>query len=806
VNVSSSWKINYSQFKPAKESLREAICTLGNGYFATRGAIPEALASRVHYPGTYIAGVYNQLTTNIAGRTVTNEDMVNCPNWIFLTFKIGNGEWFYPSTGGIISYHQTLDMRKGILNRRIRFKNHRGQRTLIETDRIVHMADPHFGAIRYVITPENYSGRIAIRTMLDGTVINSGVERYRQLNSKHWKPSFSGSFSKNGVFLSVKTNHSNIEVAQAAKIRIFVGQREMRPAIRCLTKEKERIEQEFRISVNKKESYRIEKIVSIYTSRDQDIQEPVGAAIESVQSVHRFKTLLMTHQQAWDKLWKRFDIKIKGDNFSQRVLRLHIFHLLQTASIHNINIDAGFPARGLHGEAYRGHIFWDEIFGLTFYDLHVPQISKALLLYRYRRLAKARENAKKAGYLGAMFPWQSGSSGKEETQVIHLNPISGTWGPDYSSLQRHVSFAIAYNVWQYYKRTDDFDFLLSYGAEMIFSIAQFGASLAKYNPKDGRYHTEGLVGPDEFHELYPGSSEPGLKDNTYTNLMIVWTLLRAGELLSILPEDEKEGILHRLKLSKREVSKWEDITKKMNIVINDEGIISQFDGYFELKELNWHGYMTKYGNVQRMDRILKSEGDSPDDYKVSKQADTLMIFYLLNLSEIENIFKRLGYNFDRNTLKRNFEYYVVRTSHGSTLSKVVHCYIAQLLGGPQQSWGWFQQVLESDIYDTQGETTPEGIHTGVMAGSIDIVMRGYAGINTSDDVIRINPDLPDNWQSIKLRFRCKDRWVSLTITKYEITILIQGPMTKPVKVPVEIHKRLHYLPLGKTVKVSQWKK
>ena len=799
---SSSWKIAYRQFEPVQEGLRETLCTLGNGYFATRGAIPEALASKIHYPGTYIAGLYNQLATHIVGRTITNEDMVNCPNWIFLTFKIGDGEWFYPARHGIISYKQELDMRKGILTRRICFKNRKGQRTLIEADRIVHMADPHFGAIKYVITPENYSGWITVRTMLDGTILNTGVLRYRQLNSKHWKHSSLGSFSRNGIFLSMKTSQSNIEVTEAAKIRIFVGQKEIRPHIECLTKRKERIGQEFRISVKKKESYRIEKIVSIYTSNDPGVRDPAKAAIDSVQNSRRFKSLLVTHQQAWDRLWKRFDIQIEGDEFSQKVLRLHTFHLLQTASIHNIRIDAGFPARGLHGEAYRGHIFWDEIFAMSFYDLHIPEISKGLFLYRYRRLSKAREDAKRAGCSGAMFPWQSASSGKEETQVIHLNPMSGTWGPDYSFLQRHVSFAIGYNLWQYWKRTGDLDFLLSYAAEMILSIAQFGVSLAKYDPKDGRYHTQGLVGPDEFHEGLPGSSKPGLKDNAYTNLMIVWTLLKAQAVLSTLPEVDKVQILKKLALEQEEINHWNDITQKMNIIINDEGIISQFDGYFGLRELGWDGYKARYGNIQRMDRILKTEGESPDDYKVSKQADVLMIFYLLTSSEIKNIFQRLGYSFDKNTLRKNFDYYLKRTSHGSTLSKIVCCFIAQLIGGPKEAWSWFREVLESDLYDTQGETTPEGIHTGVMAGSIDIVIRGFAGISTLEDIIRINPNLPKHWQRIKMRFRHKERWVSLSITKYQVTILIQGPMTKSFTVPVEIRGKLHYLPLGKTSKVS----
>ncbi|MBU1871851.1 MAG: hypothetical protein KKH80_03535, partial [Candidatus Omnitrophica bacterium] len=802
----STWKLVYNHFEPSQESLREALCTLGNGYFATRGAFPEALASKIHYPGTYITGLYNRLGTHIFDRTVFNEDIVNCPNWIFLTFKIGDGEWFYPSTGGIIFFQQVLDMRRGMLIRRIRFRDHKGRRTFIETERIVHMADPHLGAMQYIVTPENYSEWVTVRTMFDGTVLNAGVERYKQLNSKHWDPSSLGGFGKNGIYLSMRTNHSKIEVSQACRLRIFSGEQELKPSIKCLIKGKERIGQEFKILLNKKQSYKIEKVVSIYTSRDKGIHSPVHSAIESTHNSYRFSTLLRTHKQAWGKLWRRFDIQIEGDDFSQKALRLHIFHLLQVASVHNSNIDSGFPARGLHGEAYRGHIFWDEIFALSFFDLHIPEISKALLLYRCRRIGRAREAAKQAGYNGAMFPWQSASSGKEETQVIHLNPMSGTWGPDHSNLQRHVSFAVAYNVWQHYKRLNDLNFLISYGAELILSVAQFGASLAKYDSRDGRYHTEGLVGPDEFHEGLPGSKKPGLKDNAYTNLMIVWTLLKAKEVFSVLPEANRLRFLRKLRIDNEALMRWEEITRKMNVIINDEGIISQFDGYFDLEELDWDGYRKRYENIERMDRILKAEGDSPDNYKVSKQADVLMFFYLFPLQETEGIFKRLGYNLDKNILRKNYDYYLKRTSHGSTLSKVVFCFLAHLLGRSKDNWLLFQQVLESDLNDIQGDTTPEGIHAGVMAASVDIVLRGFTGVRTFEGIIRINPNLPENWHKIKLRFFYKERWSSLIITKQHVVIRIQGPIIKSVTIPVEVNGKLLQLPIGRTSTISLKKK
>ena len=173
--MKSCWKVVYNSFRPVEEGLREALCTLGNGYFGTRGAATESAASRKSYPGTYIAGVYNKLVTNLAGQSVTNEDLVNCPNWLFLTFRMGRGSWAVPSTARITAYRQELDLRHGVLSRDICFKDDRGQRATVKTQRIVHMGNPHRAAISYTITPENYEGWLTISSGLDGSVENKAV-------------------------------------------------------------------------------------------------------------------------------------------------------------------------------------------------------------------------------------------------------------------------------------------------------------------------------------------------------------------------------------------------------------------------------------------------------------------------------------------------------------------------------------------------------------------------------------------------------------------------------------------------------
>lgn len=800
-NNSSLWKITYHRYKPSQEGLRESLCTLGNGYLGTRGAAYESAASRINYPGTYIAGLYNKLKTNILGRAIYNDDLVNCPNWLFLTFKLEGGEWITPLNCKIDNYYQELDMRKGVLLRNIRIQDDKGNRFSVISQRIVHMGNPHQAAIKYSIISETYQGRIIVRSALDGTVENKGVDRYRDLKSKHFKNFSLGNFSKNGIFLSVDTTNSKVNVVLAARTCIYDGNKEIKPVRITNSKDAKRVFQDFEIIVSNNR-YDIEKIVAIYTSKDKCKGSPMKLAINSVKRAGRFKPILEFHKKAWISLWEKYDIKVEGDIFSQKVLRLHTFHLLQTVSNHNKNIDAGVTARGLHGEAYRGHVFWDELFIMPFYDLRLPKVSKAILLYRYRRLSQARKAALKNGYKGAMFPWQSSSTGEEETQTIHLNPLSGKWGPDYSHNQRHVSFAIAYNVWQYCKRTRDIDFIIKYGAELLLSIAQFSLSLLEYNIKDKFYHTNGLMGPDEFHEKIPGRYKSGLKDNAYSNLMIVWVLQKSLKIADILPDKDRKNVLDKIGLTEEELKTWVKISSKVKISFNEEGIASQFDGYFDLHELNWKYYKSKYGNIQRMDRILKSEGKSPDKYKVSKQADFLMIFYLLPFQELKKLFQSLGHHFNKTKLRDNYEYYIKRTTHGSTLSKVVHSYIANLLGKGEESWKLFMDVLKSDIYDSQGGTTPEGIHTGVMGGSIVIAIKGFVGLSIMEDRIKIDPNLPKHWDKVEFKICYRKNWIFFKVTKEQIIITTPSLSSKPFIVPFEIYGKRYSLNYGEERRIS----
>ncbi len=745
------WNLTYIAFDPEDEKLRETLTAIGNGYMGNRGSYEGENASDVHYPGTYIAGVYNKIATMVGGKRIYNNDFVNCPNWTLIEFAIGRSDYISPLKMEILSYRHNLNLKEGGMTRTIVCKDGLGRITLIHSRRVASMADPHLCAVKFDITPVNYNDTIHIRSVLDGTVINDNVPRYRQLNSKHLSP-VSQSKTGNGIYLHVQTSRSGYQVVMRAKTAMYKGGKSIRPA-RTISQKKGYIAEIYTLDARWNTTYSLEKLVSLHTSLDEGVKNPATAGIQTLSDIKSFQDVYQTSVRAWASIWKKADIRIDGDRFMQKVARLHTYHLLVAASPHNQTIDAGITARGLHGEAYRGHVFWDELYILPFYNLRFPEISRSLLMYRYRRLTGARQYARENGYQGAMYPWQTADGGDEETQSVHYNPKDGSWGPDLSRRQHHVSIAVFYNIWRYVSDTNDRKFLNEYGAEMMLDIARFWASIAKWDKSSGKYTIEGVMGPDEFHEQLPGTDTGGVKDNAYTNIMAVWLLEKAVETTENMSIGNLKRLKEKIEFDVEEIEKWKDICKKINVIMNKEGIISQFDGYLDLKELNWDHYHRKYGNIHRLDRILKAEGNSPDLYKVAKQADTLMTYYILPPDEVARILKQLGHSVATpiELLKKNYTYYEQRTSHGSTLSKVVHAVISSYMAEEATAWEWFVETMRSDIYDTQGGTTPEGIHCGVMAGTLDVITRYFAGIDFSNAIPQINPHLPEHWKTLAMK-------------------------------------------------------
>jgi trehalose/maltose hydrolase-like predicted phosphorylase len=758
----SRWVLDWDSRGPGAvdERHREALCTLGNGRFASRGAAPEAADDGTHYPGTYIAGCYDRLVSVVEGHEVDNEDLVNIPNWLPFTFRADQGAWFGSGSAGTPGdadervrppvpgprwQRWELDLRRGVLTRHLEVCDDLGRRTRLVQRRFVSMADPSLAALETTFVPVDWSGVLTVRSALDGRVANRGVERYRDLRGDHLRPRGTGG-DGDVAWLCSETAASGIRLALAARTTCGA------PADGAFAPAGDSawIAHDLRRTVAAGVPVTFAKVVSVRTSRDPAIEEPLAAALRDAGGAAGFDTLLARHEAAWRRIWETCAIDI-SDGDTQRVLDLHLFHLVQTLSPHTADLDAGAPARGLHGEAYRGHVFWDELFVFPFLAMNFPETARALLLYRWRRLPAAREAAAEAGLPGAMFPWQSGSDGRERTQRLHLNPRSGHWLEDRSHRQRHVGAAVAYNVWQYYQYTGDREFLLGPGAELLVEIARFLAGLAEYDKALDRYVIRGVMGPDEYHDGYVDRSEPGLDDNAYTNVMTVWVLLRALDTLGLLPESRRRELEETTGMAPHEIDLFEDVSRRMRVPFHD-GVISQFDGYGELDELDWDRYRAAYGDIRRLDRILEAEGDTCNRYKASKQADVLMLFFLLPEREVVDLLCRLGYPCESGILAATAEYYQERTSHGSTLSEVVHTWVLARTD-LSSAWRFFGRALRSDIDDLHPGTTAEGIHLGAMAGTVDILTRCFGGLAAEAGALRLAPRLPAELDRLSFAFR-----------------------------------------------------
>jgi trehalose/maltose hydrolase-like predicted phosphorylase len=306
----------------------------------------------------------------------------------------------------------------------------------------------------------------------------------------------------------------------------------------------------------------------------------------------------------------------------------------------------------------------------------------------------------------------------------------------------------------------------------MLEIARFWASLAQWSSDRERYEIRGVMGPDEFHDAYPGATAPGINNNAYTNVMAVWCLERALRLFRVLPVERCRDLCEMLSIHRAETERWEHVSRKMFLPLHEGDLISQFEGYEALEELDWESYRRRYGNIRRLDLILETEGDNPNRYKASKQADVLTLFYLFSTDALAKIFERLGYAFTPAMITRNIDYYLQRTSHGSTLSSIVHTWVLSRSDRPR-AWSLFNDALHNDISDLQDGTTAEGIHLGAMAGTVDLLQRCFTGLELRGGHLWFNPSLPDELERLRFQLRYRRQTLLVDLSKDALVVASQ---------------------------------
>nr|WP_225353449.1 glycoside hydrolase family 65 protein [Lacticaseibacillus thailandensis] len=700
----ASWHLDYyGEYTGKRNYGQEAMLTVGNGYYGLRGAYVEATADADNYPGFYVAGVYNQNTTNINGRDVVNEDLVNLPNVQYLSLGVDHGNPFQIRRADIRDIYRSLNLRTGQLQTTMLISLATGHQLVVTTTKVADMRHYHRLAIRYAVTPLNFDGSLQVYAAIDGNVQNRNVDRYNQFDQRHVAVDATTTDHNNAV-LTGHTRHSQVHFAIGSQITS--PDRDLTAAVRG-TQTSTAVRQTVNLTVHAGQTYTIDKLVAVVTDHDgEETDTALTDRVNAELQAGSFDNTAAMTQDFFADTWRRADVVVTGDITSQKLLRVNVFHLLVAgAALGAGHLDASTGARGLHGEAYRGHVFWDEMFCFPFYAEHYPAIARAMIMYRYRRLDAARQYAESVGQHGAMFPWQSAMYGDEQAQSVHLNPLTNQWDPDNSRRQRHVSLSVAYDVWLYDHLTGDHDVMHRYGLEIMLSVARFWLGMATRDEATGRYDINGVMGPDEFHEQYPNSKLGGLSNNAYTNMMVAWLFQTLTQLTKQLPAKVVQQAAAKAGWRDQDTARLTDIAAHLNLDINDDGIIGQFQGYFDLPRLDFDQYRKQYGDIARLDRILKSEGKTPDAYQVAKQADALMAYYVLNHDDVEHLIQGLGYHLPVGYFTHNLQYYLNRTTHGSTLSRIVYAALNEQDGNYDQSWQLFRQALFSDYYDIQGGTT-----------------------------------------------------------------------------------------------------
>jgi len=487
-----------------------------------------------------------------------------------------------------------------------------------------------------------------------------------------------------------------------------------------------------------------------------------------------FNNLLKNHISAWSDLWDVAGVSIWGDPETEKNFRFNIYHMLIAAPKDEGVSSIG--AKALTGEGYRGHVFWDtEIFLMPFYIYVLPDAARNMLLYRYKRLDKAREIAKAKGFKGAMFPWESAGLGEEETPAWAKDLDGKVIRIHTGNMEHHITADIAYALYHYYNVTQDKEFLKYYGYEMMFETARFWASRVEYNKKRKKYEIKHVIGPDEFHN--------DVNNNAFTNMMAKWNMITAYKLFQKLKKKEPsvyKKLTGKISISNKEVKAWRDISLSITINMRKDRIIEQFDGYFRKRQIKISNWDENYIPVISKKLTPREYGKT----QLIKQADVIMLLYLL-----ADIFRTKA-------KKKNYEYYIQRTLHKSSLSLPMYALIAVAVGDKNRAHRFFNNALHTDISNIH-KNTREGIHAACIGGTWQVMIRGFAGVRVERGVLSITPSLPNTWRKILFSLYWRGTLLKLEVKTNKVKIQPVSKEKKRGKVKIKIFGVQRELALNK---------
>jgi maltose phosphorylase len=736
--IHDEWKIIEEGFHRDENRITESLLSIGNGRSGQRANFEEKYSGD-SLQGSYVAGVYYPDKTRVGwwknGYPEYFAKILNATNWIGINVSVEDEE-LNLNTAEILSFYRDIDMKSGLLSRHFVAQLSSGKQVEVHSKRFLSISDQELGAIRYIVKALNFSGAITVTPYIDGNVVNEDSN----YDENFWIEK-STKISGSTGFVCVETKKTAFQVCTGMNFQVCLNGTRIEPALTEIQKEKY-IASVFTIEVQEGDEVCTEKyaaIISTLYHPANKIQEATEKAIKRATEAG-FDKLFTAQEKAWKKRWETSDIRIEGDLAAQQGIRFNIFQLNQTYLGDDERLNIG--PKGFTGEKYGGVTYWDtEAYCLPFELGTAPQmVSKNLLLYRYKHLPKAIENAEKLGFTdgAALYPMVT----------INGEECHNEWEITFEEIHRNG--AIAYAIYNYINYTGDREYLAPYGFEVLLALSRFWSQRINWSEEKKKFVMLGVTGPNEY--------ENNVNNNFHTSYMAVWTLKYTLEAIDYLKKEHpllSEDLVKKLKFNElKETSRWKKIIGDMYFPYDfKRKIYLQQDGFLDKELIPASQLNPKDRPINQKwswDRILRSP--------YIKQADTLQsIFWFED-------------EFDQESIKRHFDFYEPLTVHESSLSSCIHSIMAAKLGRQDKAYEMYLQTARLDLDDYNNDTC-DGLHITSMGGTWMAFVQGFGGMRVRKGQLHFNPFLPDGWNSYSFRINFRGAHLEFLMDKQQFRIV-----------------------------------
>jgi maltose phosphorylase len=763
--IHNEWKIIEEGFHPDENRVSESLLSIGNGRTGQRANFEEKYSGDT-LRGSYVAGVYYPDKTRVGwwknGYPEYFAKILNATNWIGINVSV-DGEELDLNQTEILSFYRDLDMKSGLLTRRFVAKLASGKQIEVHSRRFLSIADQEIGAIRYSVKALNFSGKISFEPYVDGDVVNEDSN----YDENFWLSIAQGVNSDSG-FVCLETKKTAFQVCTGMQFKVKLNQK-------LLTLETTEIEKEkyigscFTVEVKQGDEVCIEKyaaIISTLYHAKNKLQDATKKALKR-SSDKGFDQLFADQKKAWAKRWETSDIRIEGDVAAQQGIRFNIFQLNQTYLGDDERLNIG--PKGFTGEKYGGVTYWDtEAYCLPFTLGTAPQmVSKNLLLYRYKHLPKAIENAEKLGFTdgAALYPMVT----------INGEECHNEWEITFEEIHRNG--AIAYAIYNYISYTGDQEYLAPYGFEVLLALSRFWSQRINWSEEKKKFVMLGVTGPNEY--------ENNVNNNFHTSYMAVWTLKYTIEAIDYLKKEHPllyEDLVKKLKLKElNETSRWKEIIKDMYFPYDfTRKIYLQQDGFLDKELIPVSELKPEDRPINQKwswDRILRSP--------YIKQADTLQ-----SLFWFEN-------DFDPETIKRHFDFYEPLTVHESSLSSCVHAILASSIGRQEKAYEMYLRTARLDLDDYNNDTC-DGLHITSMGGTWMAFVQGFGGMRVRNNQLNFDPYIPEGWNSYSFSLNFREAHLEFRMDKTQFSVFNHSK----AKIDLVVHGQSYQLQTEKELTIK----